>query len=224
MQTMINKFLSKYQPKVDVELAERWSSDVLHHGEKNIKAQIANAKRTATALENATKKFSNISPKQVGTLKEAAIAMRMLAKELRPLVDWASAYKEYCDTEARRERSETLENFAFARWGDTPGLVELEASIVMQLGTQAGSKLFGEWVVSIGENRGAKSDCISSCVQRLGRGETIREKLADALLNARFDQDYHRIFHGQVPLLTCSFATYERYRIHRFPTLFGPKN
>lgn len=198
--------------------------DVYLHGEKNIKAQIANAKRTATALENATKKFSNISSKQVGALKEAAIAMRMLAKELRPLVGWASAYKEYCDTEARRERSEALEKFAFARWGDTPGLVELEASIVMQLGTQAGGQAFGEWVVSIGENMGAKSDCISSCVQRLGSGETTREKLADALLNARFAKAYLWDSPRYGSSLDCSFATYERYRIHRFPAVFGPKN
>jgi hypothetical protein len=224
MQSVFTQFLSKYQPKVDAKLAERWSFDVNLHGEKNIKSQIAIAKRTATALENAAKKFLNISSKQASTLKEAAIAMRILAKELKPVAEWAKAYKAYRDSELRRKWSETLENFAVGRWGDTPGLVELEASIVMQLCTPTGRLAFGEWIVSIGENMGATSDCISSCFERLESGVTIREKLANTLLKASFARTNLWTSTTSGPFLTCSWATYERYRIHRFPAVFGPKN
>lgn len=58
MSALLEKFQSSYRVRVDPLLAGRWDYDARRNGEKNIKLQIAQARRTAKMLRPARREFS----------------------------------------------------------------------------------------------------------------------------------------------------------------------
>lgn len=62
MSDYLTQFQAKTSRKADAELIRRWEWDARCNGEKNIKIQIANAKRTATSLQKVHQQFSNLRP------------------------------------------------------------------------------------------------------------------------------------------------------------------
>lgn len=73
MSAMLVKFQSMYRVSVAPALAQRWDYDVRDNGEKNIKLQIAQEKRSATTLHQASLQFCNIRPAQEQAIKAAAL-------------------------------------------------------------------------------------------------------------------------------------------------------
>lgn len=210
----LSKYLEKNMIPVSRELVDRWESDIRHYGDTNIKAQVSHAKRTATTLSKAMGQFSHMSPEQELAIRAAASAMRSLAEDLAPLAKWAAKYKAFCDAERKREHAEDLERLAFERWGNDATAVQFEADLVHELGTKDGCLAFAEWLHSNGLHLDVPLEGISCCIERLGNGATLREKLADQIRENRRDSDNRwRTLHGE--RLIASFETYERYRAHR---------
>lgn len=210
MSSRLAKFESISRIRVDPELAARWEYDARYNAELNIKVQVAHAKRTATTLKKALTQFKKIRPEQELALQAAASAMTSLAMELAPLVPWAKAYKTFCDAERARENIEELEALATARWGTDDAAVQFEADLVKELGTKEGRMAFAQWLHSRNEHTDVSLDGISSCIDRLGEGSTVRQKLA-----FRLREDRRATDNQWGTRLIASFATYERYLAHR---------
>ena len=214
MSAMLDKFQSKYRVSVDPLLATRWDYDARINGEKNIKLQIAHAKRTATTLDKAITKFSNIRPEQELAIKAAASAMRALVKEMTPMVAWAKAYKTFCEAQYQREKSEELEAIASARWGNDTAALQFEADLIRELFTSDGKLAFAQWLHSKGEHRDVALPNISSCMDRLYEGRTLREQVSATINNEKGRTDNK--WPGMKGLtVICSWLTYERYLAHR---------
>jgi hypothetical protein len=214
MSATLIKFQSKYRASVDPVLAARWDYDVRRNGEKNIKLQIAHAKRTATTLGKAIQRFSNIRPEQELAIKAAASAMSALAKELLPMVSWAKAYKKFCDAEYQREAAEELEAIAAARWGHDTAAMQFEADLIQELSTLDGKLAVAHWLHSQGQHTDVALQNISSCVGRLSEGRTLRERVAATVLSEKRNADNK--WPGMNGLnVICSWRTYEQYLAHR---------
>jgi hypothetical protein len=214
MSSRLAKFASTSRIRVDPALAERWEFDAARYGEAPIKSQVAHAKRTATTLRNALTQFKQIRPEQEAALKAAASAMTSLATELAPLVPWAKAYQAFCVAEHARENIEELEALATARWGTDDAAVRFEADLVQELGTSEGRLAFAQWLHSRDEHTDVPLDGISSCIDRLGEGSTVRQKLAYRLREDRRATN-NQWGTRQGMRLIASFAIYERYLAHR---------
>lgn len=214
MSLMLVKFQAQYRQSVDPALAERWDYDVRSHGEKNIKLQIAQAKRTATTLRKASQQFLNIRPEQELAIKAAASAMTALAKELVPMVAWAKAYKKFCEAEWQREQAEQLEAIAAARWGDDAAALQFEADLIEELSSADGKLAFAHWLHSRGEHTDVALPNIASCVDRLSEGRTLRERAAATVEQEKRQTDNK--WSGMQGLhVICSWQTYEHYLAHR---------
>jgi len=214
MSALLDKFQSSYRVRVDPLLAGRWDYDVRVNGEKNIKLQIAHAKRTATTLNKAIQKFSNIRPEQERAIKAAASAMSALAKELLPLVAWAKAYKKFCEAEYLRQKTEELEVLAAARWGSDTAALQFEADLIQELATPDGKLAFAQWLHSKGQHTDVALENISPCADRLSEGRTLRERVAATVLNEQRNTD-NQWASQQGPRVICSWRTYEQYLAHR---------
>jgi hypothetical protein len=214
MSSMLTRFIAQNRLRIDSALAERWDFDARNYGAKNIKTQIAQAKRTATALNNALRQFSNISSEQEAAIKAASKAMTDLAQELQPLVSWAKTYKEFCEKEWELERKRELETVAQERWGDDDLALNFEAELVQELATKEGGLQFAIWLHSTGRYQNIEEDNISCCVQKLGRGETLRERLASSVLNEKGARE-HKYWLGNKCKLISSWPIYEEYLRHR---------
>lgn len=214
MSALFVKFQAVHRPSADPVLAQRWDYDVRRNGEKNIKLQIAQAKRTATILHKASLQFSNIRPEQELAIKAAASAMSALAKELVPMVAWAKAYKKFCDAEWQREATEQLEATAAARWGDDAQALQFEADLIQELSSADGRLAFAQWLHSRGKHLDVPLENITSCVQGLGDGRMLRERVAETVQNGKGQKDDK--WPGQKGLnVNCSWQTYELYLAHR---------
>lgn len=214
MSAMLVKFQSMCRVSVDPALAQRWDYDVRAHGEKNIKLQIAQAKRTATTLHKASLQFSNIRPEQELAIKAAATAMSALANELVPMLAWAKAYKKFCDAEYQREKVEQLEATASARWGNDAAALQFEADLIQELSTADGQLAFAQWLHFKGRHTDVALQNISSCVGHLGEGRTLRERVAATLQNEKGQTDNKWPAMKGLNVI-CSWLTYEQYLAHR---------
>ena len=214
MSSRLAKFESTSRMRIDPELAARWEIDVRYNGDANIKIQISQAKRTATTLKKALTQFAKIRPEQELALKAAASAMTSLASELAPMLPWAKAYKAFCDAERVRENIEDLETLAVARWGNDAAAVQFEVDLVQELGTKDGQMAFAQWLHSRQEHTDVPLNSISCCMDRLGNGSNVRQKLADRLREERRTTNNQWGTREGMRLIA-SFATYERYLAHR---------
>lgn len=214
MSSRLAKFASISRIGVDPELAARWEFEVSREGEAPIKNQVAHAKRAATTLSKALTQFKKIRPEQELALNAAASAMRSLATDLAALVPWARAYKAFCDAERARENIEDLENIAAARWGNDAAALQFEADLVQELGTKDGQLAFAQWLHSRREHMDVPLNAISCCMERLGTGSDLRQKLADRIREERRTTD-NQWYRGEDVRLIASFATYELYLAHK---------
>lgn len=214
MSSRLTKFMMQTRIKVDPTLAERWDLDARCNGDHTIKQQIAQAKRTATALQKATAQFSNIRPEQELALKAAASAMRSLASELAPMAAWAKAYKAFCDAEYKRERLEALEAIAEARWGADENALQFEVNLVQELSTRDGKLAFAQWLHATGGHTDVALDNISCCIDGLKAGSSLREQLAATIDEDRRATD-NKWSGMRGPAVICGWRTYERYLAHR---------
>lgn len=143
MSTYLERFKTKR--KVNPELTQRYEFDASYYGNKNIKNELASAKRTATSLSKASAAFSYLRPEQKLALDAATSAMRSLAKDLAELALWANDYRAFCVTERERERVESLEKIALKRWNGDVHALNFEAEILAELETKEGKCALGDW-------------------------------------------------------------------------------
>jgi hypothetical protein len=208
------KFQSTYKFRVDPELAARWDFDARSNGEKHIKVQIAQAKRTATALKKAAQQFSNIRPEQELAIRAAVSAMQALVSDLQPLVPWAKAYKAFCEEEYRLERDMQLEAMAQGRWGHDERALKFESDLVLELSTPDGKRTFAHWLHSTGSHTDVPLDRISSCIET-NRSDALTRKGLAALIQEEWGRSDNKWVSRQGPNLICSWRTYELYLSHR---------
>lgn len=177
----LTKFQSQTRIKADPELIRRWEFDARFDGNRNIKNQLATAKRTATSLENASKQFSKLRPEHELAINAAASALRALVAELTPLAAWAKDYKVFCDEQNKKERAADLEEIAQRRWGSNDSALLFELELMKELGTQEGQVAFGKWAHSVGKYTDVDVKQISCAIDDFGNQETPRARAAFAV-------------------------------------------
>lgn len=146
MTEYLERFLKLHRINVDPELIERWEFDARYHGDKNIKAQMATARRTATILQKSITQFSNMRSEQELAVKKAAIAMRSLAGELEGLSSWAKTYHLFCNAERKKDRKAELETIANNRWGQDNDAMAFEMLVINNLRSGKGKLAFARWM------------------------------------------------------------------------------
>lgn len=216
MSSYFDRFMQQTRIKVDRDAADRWKYDAAREGEKNIKAQMATARRTATTLQNSIKNFSNLKPEQELAIKAAASAMRSLADEMQSLAVWARAYKIFVEEEYKKERAADLESIAAQRWGDDHEALSFEVALIEEIHSKAGRLAFARWLHSRG-------DCTNFAVERIydpfsgGTHEsfalTARTRAAMMIEDGRRSSSRHTSFTGND--LHASWSDYEGYLAYR---------
>lgn len=151
MSDYFSRFMKLASVNVDSDAASRWSHDARIYGDRNIKAQMATARRAATVLEKSVDQFSNLRPEQELAIKAGASAMRSLANDMQGVSVWAKRYKEFCDAEYKRERTAELEALASERWADDPEAFAFECCLICELATTEGARALGQWMHGRGE-------------------------------------------------------------------------
>ena len=152
MSTYTERF--KTRLRVNPELLERYEYDARYYGDKNIKNELASAKRTATSLSKASASFSYLRPGQKLALDAANSSMRSLANDLAVLQTWAKQYFAFCEIEREREHVESLEQLALKRWNNDDNALKFEAELLHELQTKDGKLALGDWF----HGRGMHSD------------------------------------------------------------------
>ena len=61
MSDLLARFQAQTRRKADSDLIRRWEWDARYHGDKNIKIQASNAKRSATQMQKIKEQFSSLS-------------------------------------------------------------------------------------------------------------------------------------------------------------------
>jgi hypothetical protein len=143
----------KSKRKVNPELARRYEFDASYHGDKNIKKELASARRTATSLAKARATFIYLLPEQKLALDAAINAMRSLSKDLAELALWAGDYHSFCVVENERVRVETLEKMSDKRWGNSADALNFEVEILKELKTKEGECALGDWFHGRGQHK-----------------------------------------------------------------------
>ena len=159
MSTYLERF--KTRRKVNPELAQRYENDASYYGDKNIKNELASAKRTATSLAKASAAFSYLRPEQKLALDAATSAMRSLARDLGELALWAKDYAAFCALEREREDVERLEKLSEKRWSTDVDAINFEASILNELQTNDGKHALGDWFHGRGLHKDVSRDDFS---------------------------------------------------------------
>ncbi|BEP35317.1 hypothetical protein GmRootV59_22880 [Variovorax sp. V59] len=179
MRDYLNRFQAQTRRKADLELVRRWEWDARFHGDKNIKNQASNAKRTATSMRKACEQFSNVvRPEHELAVKAAASALRSMAAELELLAAWAKDYHAFCTAERKKEEAAELEALAQERWGHDDAALKFECDLFAELGTPQGQQAFANWCHAAGKHLDCKVEEISSNVEGLLRGSTDRIRAA----------------------------------------------
>lgn len=159
MSTYLERF--KTRRKVNPELAQRYEHDASYYGDKNIKNELASAKRTATSLAKASAAFSYLRPEQKLALDAATSAMRSLARDLAELALWAKDYAAFCTAERERENIEVFEKLAEKRWSNDADALNFEAAVLNELQTNDGKHALGDWFHGRGMHKDVSRDDFS---------------------------------------------------------------
>lgn len=217
MSDYLTDFLKLTRLKVDRELIERWQFDARYHGDKNIKAQMATARRTATMLQKSIDQFTNMRPEQELAIKAAASAMRSLANDLQGLATWAKDYQIFCKAEYKKDRTVELEAIANKRWGKDMDGMNFEFGIVNELRTHTGHLAFGRWMQGRTDcdlKRFAEAHIHDPFGSTSGtERRTPRIELAEKIEEGMRSASRHISFDGGH--LHCSWADYEAYLLYR---------
>ena len=118
MSDLLARFQAQTRRKADSDLIRRWEWDARYHGDKNIKIQASNAKRSATQMQKIKEQFSNLKPEHELAINAAASALRAMAEELTLLAAWAKDYQVFCAAAWKKEEDARLEALAQERWGE----------------------------------------------------------------------------------------------------------
>ncbi len=109
MSDLLARFQAQTRRKADSDLIRRWEWDARYHGDKNIKIQASNAKRSATQMQKIKEQFSNLKPEHELAINAAASALRAMAEELTLLAAWAKDYQVFCAAAWKKEEDARLE-------------------------------------------------------------------------------------------------------------------
>ena len=212
----LNKFLKQTRLKVDAELVNRWQFDARYHGDINIKAQMATARRTATMLQKSIDQFSNMRPEQELAIKAAASAMRTLASELQGIATWAKAYRVFCDAEYKKDRTAALEAIACNRWGNDIDAMNFEQIVMNDLRNEKGRLAFGRWMQERTDcdfKRFAVNHIHEPFCSGWTEGRNPRIELAEKIEEGMRRTSRDVSWDGKH--LHCSWADYEAYLAYR---------
>lgn len=215
---------ARNRPSPDPEAIQRWEWDARWHGAKNIKKQLASAKRQATMLKASKEQFINLRAEHELALNAAASALRTLAAELELLAKWATEYHNFFCQARSADEEAGLEAFAQARWGDDGQALQFEIDLIAELETQDGRLAFARWVQSLGNYAQLKIENIHCPVERLESPSrtheyepkliTLRAKAAWTIRRAQSERGSPctwESYGGRGPSVTCAFSTYEQY-------------
>jgi hypothetical protein len=219
MHKYLNDFQRQIRVSADAELISRWESSARYYGDRDIKIQLASAKRTATTLVKSATQFSNLKPEHELAIKAAANAMRSLAEELSVLAVWAKKYKIFCDQQRELEKISRLDELAAKRWGGDPKVFAFEFDLVNELCTKDGQLQFAAWIHSSGLFRDVKPENLTCRVDKLHEGKSPQHRLAQTIVefsdSDRYSPDHAWTgFRGE-KIAICSFAKYEEYLRYR---------
>ena len=162
--------------KVNPELIARYEGDARWHGDKNIRNELATARRTATSLGKASDVFGHLKPDHKLALDAATSAMRQLSNDLAELVGWAKEYGAYCANERARLDAAELEAIAEKRWGNDLKALAFEADVIADLHSRNGRNALGHWMHSIGLRTEVKPENISFAFIKLTRDESYVQR------------------------------------------------
>lgn len=206
-KNILQKFQAQSNFKVPMDLADKWEWSARANGPKEIKTQIASARRTATVLKKTASQFENIKPEHRLALDAAINSLGALVRELAPLVPWSISFKKFCDQARAEQEATNLEAIATARWPDEKAF-DFELSIMRELSTREGADAFSEWIHSTGRYPQAKKFV---CVfQRLADGRTDRERAAATVYENNSSGG-----HAWAETQFASWRDYEAYLVFR---------
>ena len=174
MTTLMTGFNSRH--KVNPELIARYEGDARWHGDKNIKNELATARRTATSLGKASDVFGHLKPEHKLALDAATSAMRHLSNDLAQLVGWAKEYGAYCAKERARQDTAELEAIAEKRWGNDLKALAFEADVIAELQSRNGRDALGHWMHSIGLHTEVNPEDISFPFAKLSWNESYLQR------------------------------------------------
>lgn len=216
----MNNYLSEFQQqsrlRADPELIQRWESDARYNGDKQIKIELATAKRTATSLVKSAKQFSKLKPEHELAIRAAASAMRSLAEELSSLAIWAKAYKVFCDKRREIDVARMHDDFADKRWGADEVAFRFEHDLMQELCTMEGRIQFASWVHSTGQYLDIQLKDIYCKIDRIfSCGKTPKHRIAATLQDAESRSPDHVLGGSTKRSVFCSYSKYEDYLRYR---------
>ena len=217
MSDYFDRFMRQSKFKVDMEDALRWKYSAMRNGDKDIKAQMATARRTATSLERSIQQFSNLRPEQELAIKAGASAVRALARDMETLCAWAKSFKAFFDIEYKKDRDTELETIAFKRWGADDEAFKFEFALMQELGSTDGKLNFGNWMLSMGLHLDATTEDIACAVDGVSYGEsngTDRHRAALTVQSAKEKRFQKWTGLRGVNVIT-TFLDYEKYLLFR---------
>jgi hypothetical protein len=174
-KNILQKFQAQSNFKVPMDLADKWEWSARANGAKDIKIQIASARRTASVLKKTADQFSNVKPEHKLAFDAAINSLGALVTELTPLIPWSISFKKFSDQARAEQEATNLEAIATARWPDEKTF-NFELSIMRELSTREGADAFSEWIHSTG--RYPQSKKFVCPFQRMAEGATDRLRAA----------------------------------------------
>lgn len=214
MTTLMPGFKSRR--KVDPELIDRYEWEARYYGDKNIKNELATARRTATSLAKAATEFKHLRPEHKLALDAATSAMRKLAADLAELVGWAKEYGVFCAAARAAKEAAELEAFAEKRWGSDAKAMEFEAEVVVELVSRHGGEAFGHWMHSIGQHLDVQPTEFSIPFQNVHARESHNQRVVLArVLRSALDHPPNKWKGMRGMTYICGWKDYEMYLAHR---------
>ena len=217
MSDYFDRFMRQTKFKVDMEDALRWKYSAMRNGDKDIKAQMATARRTATSLERSIQQFSNLRPEQELAIKAGASAVRALTRDMETLCNRAKSFKAFFDLEFKKDRDTELEAIAFKRWGSDDDAFKFEFALMQELGSTDGKLNFGNWMHSLGQHLDATIEDVVCAVDGVGYGESNGTDRHRAALTVRAAKEkrFQKWTGIRGVNVTTTFVDYEKYLIFR---------
>jgi hypothetical protein len=212
----VSNYLERFKSrrKVNKELVSQYEWDARFHGDKTIRSELAQARRTATSLKKASDAFRHLRPEHKLALDAAASAMKSLAVDLAELALWAKDYLAFCNIEREHERVEGLEKLAEKRWRSDESALKFERDLLHELQTKEGLLALADWFHGLGRHRDVDPETFSTDLNSLSyepKGDSAQVATAALLQHIGQSHPYkHTGFQDKV-YYTCGWTDYEEY-------------
>lgn len=213
---MLSTYLERFKTrrKVNKDLMSQYEWDARFHGDKTIKSELAQARRTATSLKKASDAFRHLRPEHKLALDAATSAMRSLAANLAELALWANDYLAFCNTERERERVEGLEKLVEKRWASDKSALKFESDLLRELKTKEGLLALADWFHGLGRHQDVDRENFSTDLDSLSyeqKGDSAQVATAVLLEQMGQCRPYkHTGFQNKV-YYSCGWSDYEEY-------------